>query len=289
LTRRLTAEAWKTYFTGQRGELIVEDALPEFTAQRTDLPVLDRVTQGASLMVSNDDQNAIGLPIVLRGEVIGTIGLEAAEAQRDWSEDDVTILKNVAERVSIALDNIRLFEQTQIALSETEQLYNVGVHINTADTLEDLLQAAIAPSIAANASSAGIWLFELNEAEQPTRMEFAVSWTREGRPPLPIGTRLRVADYPSSKLWLNETGQPSFVEDIARDERVDLQMRSLFQRLNICRHCLHAAYARQSVGGHYYRIVARAARFFRRRAAHVSVHCVASGGGDRKSPLVRTS
>ena len=68
----------------------------------------------------------------------------------------MTILKNVAERVSIALDNVRLFEQTQMALSETEQLYNVGLRINTAATLEDLLQAAIAPSIATRASSAGI-------------------------------------------------------------------------------------------------------------------------------------
>jgi len=233
LTRRLTGEGWETFFAGQHGDLIAEDALPEFSAARADLPVLDRARQGAGLTISADDQRSIGLPIVLRGEVIGTIGLEAADAQRDWSEDDVTILQNVAERVSIALDNIRLFEQTQIALSETEQLYNVGVHINTADTFEDLLQAAIAPSIAADASSAGIWLFELNEAEQPARMEFAVSWTRDGRPPLPLGTRLRVSDYPSSKLWLNETGQPSFVGDTARDERLDPQMRAVFQRLNI--------------------------------------------------------
>ena len=233
LTRRLTAEGWEKYFTAQRGELLVEDALPEFAAKRTDLPVLDRAMQGAGLLTSNDGQSSIALPIMLRGEVIGTIGLEAVEARREWNEDDVTILQNVAERVSIALDNARLFEQTQIALSETEQLYNVGVRINTAATFEDLLQAAVAPSIATNASSAGIWLFEQNEAGQPTQMEFAVSWTREGTPPLPLGTRFRVADYPSSELWLNETGQPSFIGDIARDERVDPRMRVVFQQLNI--------------------------------------------------------
>jgi len=54
--------------------------------------------------------------------VIGTIGLEAAEAHRDWSEDDATILKNVAERVSIALDNASLFEETQAALAQSKRL-----------------------------------------------------------------------------------------------------------------------------------------------------------------------
>ncbi len=233
LTRRLTAEGWEKYFTTQHGELMVEDALPEFATRHMDLSVLDRAMQGTGPLTSNDGQSSIALPIVLRGEVIGTIGLEAVEARREWNEDDVTILQNVAERVSIALDNARLFEQTQIALSETEQLYNVGLRINTAATFEDLLQAAIAPSIATKASSAGIWLFERNEARQPTQMEFAVSWTREGTPPLPLGTRFRVADYPSSKLWLNETGQPSFIGDMAWDKRVDPRMRAVFQQLNI--------------------------------------------------------
>jgi PAS domain S-box-containing protein len=233
LTHRLTGEGWEKYFTAQRGNLMVEDALPEFTAKRADLPVLDRAIQSASPVTSNDGQSSIALPIMLRGEVIGTIGLEAVEARRDWSEDDVTILKNVAERVSIALDNARLFEETQTALSEAEQLYNVGLQINTAATLEDLLLGAIKPSIATGASSADIWLFELNEAGQPAQMELAVSWTREAPPPLPLGTRFRVADYPASKLWFNETGQPGFIGDITHEERLDSRMRALFQQVNI--------------------------------------------------------
>jgi PAS domain S-box-containing protein len=231
LTRRLTAEGWERYFTGRRGELVVEDVMPELAATGTELADSDQDLGGTGPTPSA--QATFTLPIMLRGELIGTIDLEPPVTNPNWDEDNVSIIKSVAERVGLALDNARLFEQTQIALSETEQLYNVGLHINTAATLEDLLQAAIAPSVAAGASSAGIWLFELDEAKQPSQMEFAVSWTRGGAHPLPLGTRLRVADYPSSKLWLNETGQPSFIGDIARDERADPQMRAVFQRLNI--------------------------------------------------------
>jgi len=234
LTRRLTAEGWEKYFTGQRGELVVEDVMPELTTTGEESADSDQALGGTRPTTTTSTQTMFTLPIMLRGEPIGTIDLEPLESSQNWTEENVSIIKSVAERVGLALDNARLFEQTQIALSETEQLYNVGLHINTAATLEDLLQAAIAPSIATRASSAGIWRFELNnEEEQPAQMEFAVSWTREGASPLPLGTRFRVADFPSSKLWLNETGQPSFIGNIARDERVDLQMRAVFQQLNI--------------------------------------------------------
>ncbi len=233
LTRRLTAEGWERYFTGQLSELVAEDVKPELTATGQELADSDQDLGGTRPTTATSAPALLTLPIVLRGEPIGMIDLEPPAANPYWDEENVSIVKSVAERVGLALDNARLFEQTQIALSETEQLYNVGLRINMAATLEDLLQAAIAPSIATGASSAGIWLFGLDEPKQPTQMEFVVSWTREGAPPLPLGTRFRVADYPSSKLWLNETGQLSFVGDIARDERIDPQMRAVFQQLNI--------------------------------------------------------
>jgi PAS domain S-box-containing protein len=233
LTRRLTAEGWEQYFTGPRGELVVEDVMPDLTTTGEGSASSHQAPGSIRLTTATRAQAMLTMPILLRGEPIGTIDLEPPESSQDWNEENVLIIKSVAERVGLALDNARLFEQTQIALSETEQLYNVGVRINTAATLEDLLHAAIAPSIATRANSAGIWLFELNEEEQPAQMEFVVSWTREGDPPLPLGTRFRVADYPSSELWLNETGQPNFIGDIARDERVDPRMRAVFQQLHI--------------------------------------------------------
>ncbi len=233
LTRRLTTEGWEKYFTGQHGELVVEDVVPELITAGKELADSAHARGGTKSTTTPSAQAMFTLPIMLRGELIGTIDLEPPESNQNWDEENVSIIKSVAERVGLALDNARLFEQTQTALSETEQLYNVGVRINTATTLDDLLQAAVAPSIAVEASSAGIWLFDLDEAGQPAQMEFVASWTREGAPPLPLGTRLRVSDYPSSELWLNETGQPSFVSDTAREERLDAKLSAMFQQLNI--------------------------------------------------------
>jgi PAS domain S-box-containing protein len=233
LARRLSTEGWEKYFSGQRSELVVEDVMVEAAAQESESSAMEADLEGATPANTGPILRVFTVPILLRGEAIGTIDLEGSEPDQEWDEENVSIIKSVTERLGLALDNARLFEQTQTALSETEQLYNMGLRLNTAATLEDLLQAAIAPSIASGASSAGIWFIDLNEAGQPVDMEFEASWVREGTSPVPLGTRFRVTEYPSSRLWLNETGQPSFVGDIARDERFDPQMRAVFQQLNI--------------------------------------------------------
>jgi PAS domain S-box-containing protein len=233
LTRRLTTEGWDKYFTGQRGELVAEDVLDE------PITVADELSDAFEAVEDMPSTNPVHaprvltVPILLRGEEIGAIDLEPSKSNQAWDQEHLAIVKSVAQRVGLALDNARLFEQTQTALSETEQLYDIGLHINAAATLEDVLQAAITPSIHSGASSSGLWVLDLNEAGQPAEMEFEAAWVREGPPPMPVGTRLHVANFPSSKLWLNETGQPNFIGDIAHDHRVDPQMRVTFQRVNI--------------------------------------------------------
>jgi GAF domain-containing protein len=64
-------------------------------------------------------------------------------------------------------------------------------------------------------------------------MTFSASWTREGPPPLPVGTRLRLVDFPSHRIWINDTGQPTFVGNLAADERVDERLRATFERTGI--------------------------------------------------------
>jgi PAS domain S-box-containing protein len=233
LTRRLTTEGWDKYFTGQRGELVAEDVLAEPITVAGELSGAVEALEDTPSTNTVHTPRVLTVPILLRGEEIGAIDLEPSKSNQAWDQEHLAIVTSVAQRVGLALDNARLFEQTQTALSETEQLYDIGLRINAAATLEDVLQAAIAPSIISGASSAGLWVLDLNEAGQPTEMEFEASWVREGPPPLPLGTRFHAADFPSSKLWLNETGQPTFIGDIAHDPRVDPQMLVTFQRVNI--------------------------------------------------------
>ena len=70
-------------------------------------------------------EGSLVAPISIRGEVIGTLNATPPDGQA-FSEGDQAILRAVAERVALAIENARLFQETQVVLSETEVLYELS-------------------------------------------------------------------------------------------------------------------------------------------------------------------
>ncbi|MFQ3645856.1 MAG: GAF domain-containing protein [Anaerolinea sp.] len=99
----------------------------------------------------------VKVPIRVRGEEIARI--EAAIPNGQTSETDRLVLQAVADRIALAIENVRLFEQTQASLAETSTLYRLSQTLNEASTLEDILRV-VATTIAADAADALLWLFD---------------------------------------------------------------------------------------------------------------------------------
>lgn len=72
---------------------------------------------------------ALTVPIALRDEVIGTLELYDAAGPRAWSADETDLVTEVVNQAALALENARLFEQTQAALFENEKRarYQAGI------------------------------------------------------------------------------------------------------------------------------------------------------------------
>ena len=91
----------------------------------------------------NIDEAKLATDISIRGEVIGRFEANLPEGQQ-FSDADRQILQSVAERVSLALENARLFQETEVALQRQEKLYAASRIINTSQNLSDLVRAAVA-------------------------------------------------------------------------------------------------------------------------------------------------
>ena len=79
---------------------------------------------GAVFASSEEDDTAkswLGVPLISGGQVNGTIRLENYEREFAYSESDVTLLQTLANSMSVALENARLFDETSRLLKETEQ------------------------------------------------------------------------------------------------------------------------------------------------------------------------
>ncbi|MGB8645802.1 MAG: GAF domain-containing protein [Anaerolineae bacterium] len=148
LTRRLTGEGWNQYLAALTGGMLVEDAMPGLmthshhdqqspVTDNGDAPVpgvqnvpgdpshlpalMDRAVETGGMVTARNGRSTVAVPILLRGEVIGSVALEDVDPQRAWNADEVALAEQVSDRLAIALDNARLYSESQRELQERKR------------------------------------------------------------------------------------------------------------------------------------------------------------------------
>ncbi len=66
-------------------------------------------------------KSMLTVPIRIQGNLYGAISLQNVERENAFSESDLHLLETLANSLSVALENARLFDETQRLLNETEQ------------------------------------------------------------------------------------------------------------------------------------------------------------------------
>lgn len=66
-------------------------------------------------------RSAMILPLVARGRILGTLSLIWAESGRHYTPYDLSVAEELARRASLAIDNARLYRQSQVLNSELEK------------------------------------------------------------------------------------------------------------------------------------------------------------------------
>lgn len=66
-----------------------------------------------------ETRSEMALPLKISGQIIGALDVQSKQ-QNAFTEDDVEVLSTLANQVSIAIENARLYEQTQKSLAEAE-------------------------------------------------------------------------------------------------------------------------------------------------------------------------
>lgn len=142
LNRQLTGRAWQEYLHGrgtdtagfdwEQGDLEIERAWTPGLISAMGL-------EGASLR-QEEDRQVLALPIVLRDTPLGAIELSGSGV--NWDQDTQELAQEVVNRLAVALDSARLFENSQ-RLAERERLVNeVAARLQGASDMTDMLSLA---------------------------------------------------------------------------------------------------------------------------------------------------
>lgn len=87
--------------------------------------------------------STIAVPIKLRGQVIGMLDVRSKLGQREWSQEEITLLEAAAERAALALENARLVESAQRRAARERAIGDISTKIGSVSDLEAIMQTAV--------------------------------------------------------------------------------------------------------------------------------------------------
>ena len=119
--------------------------ISEFAAN----PELDSVLQSGKTVThtSHEDKSdtaTLGVPIILKGQVIGAIQLQdSKEGGREWNETEISAAQAVADQIAQALENARLFEQTARRAERERKVLEITGKIRATNDPQAMLEIAM--------------------------------------------------------------------------------------------------------------------------------------------------
>jgi len=160
------------------------ERLPEVeqAMTRRELFMENKTTEGVS-------HTALVSPITLRGEVIGALGFHEDDG-RQWTADEITLIEDVAMQVSLAVENVHLFEQTQTALEETDALYRASRAIASADSVEGILRSIVGSLTSPRVDQCFLGIFDSPGGKLSDDLVIVSSWSHRAEPLWQVGTQL---------------------------------------------------------------------------------------------------
>jgi GAF domain-containing protein len=98
------------------------------------MPVSAGITAAGSMLL---------VPLMLRDQVIGVIGLEQEDANHSWSADEILVVETAANQASLSLENARLLEESQRRAERERLIGQITDKMQRASDLENLVQRAM--------------------------------------------------------------------------------------------------------------------------------------------------
>ena len=138
-----------------------------------------------------DTRSEAALPLRVREEIIGVLDVQSVQ-KAAFDESSIATLQGVADQIAVAVENARLFAQTQATLSENQQLlvqvetglqetmalYEASQTISAAPDNAGVFQAVVDHVSRSDIDLCLLVLFDPYEGNLPQQLEISQVWAR---------------------------------------------------------------------------------------------------------------
>ncbi len=104
------------------------------------------ITNQTATIVDNEELNgdkSFEVPIRVRDQVIGILNIKSISNEKKWNSDDINVVQAVAERLGLALDNARLFEETSTRASRERLVTEITTRIRGTNNPQEMVKTAV--------------------------------------------------------------------------------------------------------------------------------------------------
>jgi len=86
---------------------------------------------------------ALAVPIKLGEQTLGAIRIQPIARKREWSAEELNLVRSISDRVSLALENARLIASSQKRASKERSIGEIAAKISAATDMDTILQIAV--------------------------------------------------------------------------------------------------------------------------------------------------
>jgi GAF domain-containing protein len=153
---REVEEIQRRYVREQWADFVATHGVPTYERTQPDvLPlgdaVLPEVKQALarremvlqSSAGNGSEQAALVVPIRLRNEAIGVLGLQGTEEGQRWTESEIGLIEAVADQMALAIENARLLEETQQRADRERIIASITARVRASMDPETILRTAV--------------------------------------------------------------------------------------------------------------------------------------------------
>jgi GAF domain-containing protein/HAMP domain-containing protein len=148
LYRQNLQEGWKT-FSREEGMIGFNQSLAggkKLTEPVGSAEIQQSLNRGETIVIQPNgkpEEPSIVVPIKLRGQVIGVMRIKAPDQTKQWTSNEINLSEAVSERLSLALENARLIQESQRQVIKEQAISEITSKIGSSINLENVLQTAV--------------------------------------------------------------------------------------------------------------------------------------------------
>lgn len=113
-----------------------------FTQNQTLTPALERGMSSATPEIRFEGgEQVMTVPILSRGQILGVMEFRTA-GKRTWNNRSLELARAISQRLALALDNVRLFEQAQAVATREQTVNRIAAQLQANTDVDSLLTTA---------------------------------------------------------------------------------------------------------------------------------------------------